>query len=116
MIERVLHLFRGHQSLILGFNTFLPAGYKIEVRPPSLPAGGGGGGPGGGGPGGAAAPPGHPLALASTDHPLALAEGGFVTSAIADGVTARTILVCARSALVCILLLWVAFNSVGKRC
>ena len=21
------------QSLILGFNTFLPAGYKIEVRP-----------------------------------------------------------------------------------
>eukprot|EP00960_Hanusia_phi_P059804 764295-Hanusia_phi.AAC.3 len=33
VIERVSKLFHGHQSLILGFNTFLPAGYKIEVRP-----------------------------------------------------------------------------------
>jgi hypothetical protein len=50
------------------------------------------------------------------NHPLALAESGFVTSAIADSVAASTMLVCARSALMCILLLWVAFNSVGKRC
>ena len=31
VIERVSRLFAGHQPLILGFNTFLPAGYKIEV-------------------------------------------------------------------------------------
>ena len=31
VIERVSTLFRGHPSLIVGFNTFLPAGYKIEV-------------------------------------------------------------------------------------
>ena len=30
MIERVLHLFNGHRELILGFNSFLPSGYKIE--------------------------------------------------------------------------------------
>ena len=35
MIERVSRLFHGHQSLILGFNTFLPQGYKIEVRTPA---------------------------------------------------------------------------------
>ena len=49
------------------------------------------------------------------NHPSALAESGFVTSAIADGVAARTMRVCARSALICILPLGVAFNSVGKR-
>ena len=38
VIERVSRLFQGHQSLILGFNTFLPAGYKIEVRPPAASA------------------------------------------------------------------------------
>jgi paired amphipathic helix protein Sin3a len=31
VIERVSNLFRGHPSLIVGFNTFLPPGYKIEV-------------------------------------------------------------------------------------
>lgn len=31
VIERVSMLFRGYPSLIVGFNTFLPAGYKIEV-------------------------------------------------------------------------------------
>ena len=41
VIERVSHLFRGHQGLIPGFNTFLPAGYKIEVRPPQLAGPGG---------------------------------------------------------------------------
>ena len=35
VIERVSRLFVGHQRLILGFNTFLPAGYKIEVRNPA---------------------------------------------------------------------------------
>jgi hypothetical protein len=48
------------------------------------------------------------------NHPSALAESGFVTSAIADGVAARTMRVCARSALVCILPLGVAFTSVGR--
>jgi hypothetical protein len=42
------------------------------------------------------------------NHTSALAESGFVTSAIADGVVARTMRVCARSALVCILPLGVA--------
>jgi histone deacetylase complex regulatory component SIN3 len=36
VIERVSRLFHGHQSLILGFNTFLPQGYKIEVRTPVI--------------------------------------------------------------------------------
>ena len=31
VIERVKTLFKGHQHLILGFNTFLPDGYKIEL-------------------------------------------------------------------------------------
>ena len=31
MIERVSQLFKGHSTLIKGFNTFLPAGYKIEI-------------------------------------------------------------------------------------
>ncbi|THG98894.1 hypothetical protein EW026_g3370 [Hermanssonia centrifuga] len=30
VIERVSTLFRGHPALIQGFNTFLPAGYRIE--------------------------------------------------------------------------------------
>ncbi|THV08566.1 hypothetical protein K435DRAFT_708465 [Dendrothele bispora CBS 962.96] len=30
VIKRVSHLFNGHPSLIQGFNTFLPAGYRIE--------------------------------------------------------------------------------------
>jgi paired amphipathic helix protein Sin3a len=30
VIERVSALFRGHPSLISGFNTFLPPGYRIE--------------------------------------------------------------------------------------
>ena len=32
VIERVLQLFHGHRMLILGFNTFLPPGYKIEFN------------------------------------------------------------------------------------
>lgn len=32
VIRRVSQLFSGHRALILGFNTFLPPGYKIEVR------------------------------------------------------------------------------------
>ncbi|EFX72567.1 hypothetical protein DAPPUDRAFT_200975 [Daphnia pulex] len=31
VIARVSSLFRGHPELIVGFNTFLPPGYKIEV-------------------------------------------------------------------------------------
>lgn len=31
VIARVSNLFRGHPELIVGFNTFLPPGYKIEV-------------------------------------------------------------------------------------
>jgi len=31
VIQRVSHLFNGHPDLIVGFNTFLPPGYKIEV-------------------------------------------------------------------------------------
>lgn len=31
VIARVSQLFRGHPELIVGFNTFLPPGYKIEV-------------------------------------------------------------------------------------
>jgi paired amphipathic helix protein Sin3a len=30
VIKRVSHLFNGHLSLIQGFNTFLPVGYRIE--------------------------------------------------------------------------------------
>lgn len=32
VIRRVSTLFQGHRGLILGFNTFLPPGYKIELR------------------------------------------------------------------------------------
>jgi histone deacetylase complex regulatory component SIN3 len=32
VIRRVSQLFSGHRTLILGFNTFLPPGYKIEIR------------------------------------------------------------------------------------
>jgi len=31
VIQRVASLFHGHPSLIQGFNTFLPVGYRIEV-------------------------------------------------------------------------------------
>jgi histone deacetylase complex regulatory component SIN3 len=31
VIHRVSELFKGHDNLILGFNTFLPPGFKIEV-------------------------------------------------------------------------------------
>lgn len=33
VITRVSNLFNGHPELIEGFNTFLPPGYKIEVKP-----------------------------------------------------------------------------------
>lgn len=32
VIQRVSNLFKGHPELIVGFNTFLPPGYKIEVH------------------------------------------------------------------------------------
>lgn len=32
VIGRVSQLFKGHPDLIMGFNTFLPPGYKIEVQ------------------------------------------------------------------------------------
>uniref|UniRef100_A0A336L2W3 Paired amphipathic helix protein Sin3a n=1 Tax=Culicoides sonorensis TaxID=179676 RepID=A0A336L2W3_CULSO len=32
VIQRVSNLFKGHPQLIVGFNTFLPPGYKIEVQ------------------------------------------------------------------------------------
>ena len=31
VIQQVSQLFRGYNKLILGFNTFLPEGYKIEL-------------------------------------------------------------------------------------
>jgi len=31
VIDRVSRLFEGHSELIVGFNTFLPPGYKIEM-------------------------------------------------------------------------------------
>eukprot|EP00026_Physarum_polycephalum_P000301 Phypoly_transcript_00301.p1 GENE.Phypoly_transcript_00301~~Phypoly_transcript_00301.p1 ORF type:complete len:1683 (+),score=475.87 Phypoly_transcript_00301:157-5205(+) len=40
VIARVSELFKGHKHLILGFNTFLPPGYKIEIpdddKPPQI--------------------------------------------------------------------------------
>ncbi|KAL9182866.1 hypothetical protein ACHAXT_004145, partial [Thalassiosira profunda] len=58
VINRVRRLFHGYNNLILGFNTFLPEGYKIEMRDlgpvfvgPGLAAGASASGPGGG-PGG----------------------------------------------------------------
>jgi paired amphipathic helix protein Sin3a len=33
VIDRVSSLFRGHPTLIQGFNTFLPPGYRIECAP-----------------------------------------------------------------------------------
>ncbi|KAJ7881553.1 paired amphipathic helix, partial [Mycena olivaceomarginata] len=30
VVKRVSHLFNGHPSLLQGFNTFLPVGYRIE--------------------------------------------------------------------------------------
>ncbi|XP_072937755.1 paired amphipathic helix protein Sin3a isoform X2 [Epargyreus clarus] len=62
VITRVSNLFKGHPELIVGFNTFLPPGYKIEVQSNgqvsvSMPSptgmgcavpGGGGGAAGGG--------------------------------------------------------------------
>jgi paired amphipathic helix protein Sin3a len=32
VIDRVSRLFEGHSELIIGFNTFLPPGYKIEMN------------------------------------------------------------------------------------
>lgn len=37
VIARVSELFKGHKNLILGFNTFLPPGYKIENIPDDGP-------------------------------------------------------------------------------
>ncbi|GAA5976028.1 hypothetical protein JCM10908_005362 [Rhodotorula pacifica] len=51
VIDRVSTLFRGHPSLIQGFNTFLPPGYRIECSV-STDSGSGADGAGGGGGGG----------------------------------------------------------------
>uniref|UniRef100_A0A8D3E1U0 Paired amphipathic helix protein Sin3a n=1 Tax=Scophthalmus maximus TaxID=52904 RepID=A0A8D3E1U0_SCOMX len=40
VISRVSQLFKGHPDLIMGFNTFLPPGYKIEVQTNDLRIGG----------------------------------------------------------------------------
>ncbi|CAN0292806.1 unnamed protein product, partial [Ectocarpus sp. 12 AP-2014] len=77
VIRRVSSLFRGYNKLILGFNTFLPDGYKIElsdieemnreherqlaisrgeIAPDSVDNNSSGGGGGGGGGGGTNAP------------------------------------------------------------
>ncbi|KAK9393848.1 paired amphipathic helix protein Sin3a [Crotalus adamanteus] len=37
VISRVSQLFKGHPDLIMGFNTFLPPGYKIEVQTNDMP-------------------------------------------------------------------------------
>ncbi|XP_075945605.1 paired amphipathic helix protein Sin3a-like [Anarhichas minor] len=34
VISRVSQLFKAHPDLIVGFNTFVPPGYKIEVQKP----------------------------------------------------------------------------------
>eukprot|EP00941_MAST-03F_sp_MAST-3F-sp1_P000344 g344.t1 len=41
VIGQVSKLFQGHNNLILGFNTFLPPGFKIELphAPPQMPGG-----------------------------------------------------------------------------
>uniref|UniRef100_A0A7S2SFF8 Histone deacetylase interacting domain-containing protein n=1 Tax=Mucochytrium quahogii TaxID=96639 RepID=A0A7S2SFF8_9STRA len=39
VINHVCELFKGHDNLILGFNTFLPPGYKIELPGRGLPPG-----------------------------------------------------------------------------
>ena len=31
VVQKLLEMFKGHTDLIIGFNTFLPAGCKIEV-------------------------------------------------------------------------------------
>lgn len=49
------------------------------------------------------------------NHPSAYAEATFVADAIAAGVAARTMRVCARTDLICILPLGVAINSALKR-
>jgi len=36
IISRVSNLFKGHPDLMMGFNTFSPPGYKIEVQPNDL--------------------------------------------------------------------------------
>lgn len=33
VIERIKELFKGYKDLLLGFNTFLPKGYKITLLP-----------------------------------------------------------------------------------
>jgi paired amphipathic helix protein Sin3a len=38
VIKRVKSLFKGNRALILGFNQFLPPGYKIEMDPEPAPA------------------------------------------------------------------------------
>ncbi|GAA5869035.1 hypothetical protein JCM3774_002456 [Rhodotorula dairenensis] len=48
VIDRVSTLFRGHPSLIQGFNTFLPPGYRIECSVSNEPGTGPDGQPAGG--------------------------------------------------------------------
>lgn len=37
VIARVKELFKGHNGLILGFNTFLPKGYEITIDEDEVP-------------------------------------------------------------------------------
>lgn len=37
VMARVIELFKGHEHLILGFNSFLPSGYTIEVQDGATP-------------------------------------------------------------------------------
>ena len=35
-MKRIVKLFQGHHDLIVGFECFLPAGYKIKVCPQTI--------------------------------------------------------------------------------
>lgn len=37
VIARVKELFKGHNNLIIGFNTFLPKGYEITLDEDEVP-------------------------------------------------------------------------------
>uniref|UniRef100_H2YZP4 Paired amphipathic helix protein Sin3a n=1 Tax=Ciona savignyi TaxID=51511 RepID=H2YZP4_CIOSA len=66
VIARVSHLFNGHPDLIVGFNTFLPPGYKIEVSANDQVSVTG------------------PNMIPQTIHPLGVLEPGQSTTTIQD--------------------------------
>uniref|UniRef100_H2YZP5 Paired amphipathic helix protein Sin3a n=1 Tax=Ciona savignyi TaxID=51511 RepID=H2YZP5_CIOSA len=67
VIARVSHLFNGHPDLIVGFNTFLPPGYKIEVSANDQVSVTG------------------PNMIPQTIHPLGVLEPGQSTTTIQQG-------------------------------